>query len=594
MPLTSYPFFFFQFSFIRFIYAHGVVSVILLVFDIKLRYCTRRPEFFFFPPFFLFIYPFSVKYTFFFLLLLFLELEPATTTQKKKMVDLDSVVGKVLVGATSSTTAPATDGAREAARLFLRDVTHTLRCHAVVAGVALAFTPVVYQLTRFLAQHCRAHLVSMAKSVEQRSELFDGSEADGVIIDPADEGGVTVSYNTESLAQHRRSSGKKQGDGDSTASPIESLYIRSIRSNVRSSWVLSSFAHRVLAAQRAPNVQFVRVCSRAAVLQYGVAVIQLCTTSCLFSVAALSATHVWCTVLDKAVPLVDASSNGSSVDGTSSEGGVASFVAALRHFVVGPLFSTAAPPSPSVGCSYGLYNFGVSAASAAGRLVPLLGTLQTQLDRFFNWRQPLYREWRGDVGSFGVISPADPFMSSPGTSATTTTTTTVAAANARADAVWAALTPRGFFIVTLLRQLPLRVLGGVKELGWSVVGAVRQWQHHTTSSAADSSSSLPTATPPSASSQQQQQQQRVPTADAASVKKAKLHTRLICIPIVRVATALAGDVAFAGVVFAATLLASSQGSNGGLPVLVHNVAGARYNAYCWVMLVSTILNLAVL
>lgn len=55
MPLTSYPFFFFQFSFIRFIYAHGVVSVILLVFDIKLRYCTRRPEFFFFPPF-LFVY----------------------------------------------------------------------------------------------------------------------------------------------------------------------------------------------------------------------------------------------------------------------------------------------------------------------------------------------------------------------------------------------------------------------------------------------------------------------------------------------------------------------------------------------------------
>lgn len=65
MPLTSYPFFF-QFSFIRFIYAHGVVSVILLVFDVKLRYCTRRPEFFFFPLLFIYLSVFCEVHFFYY------------------------------------------------------------------------------------------------------------------------------------------------------------------------------------------------------------------------------------------------------------------------------------------------------------------------------------------------------------------------------------------------------------------------------------------------------------------------------------------------------------------------------------------------
>ncbi|KPA76390.1 hypothetical protein ABB37_07730 [Leptomonas pyrrhocoris] len=513
------------------------------------------------------------------------------------MVELNSMAGKALVGIASGSPAPATDGAREAASLFLFDVTQSLRWHAVAAGVALAATPLVYQLSRIVAQRYRAELVSAAKDAVQREELFNGAEADGVLIDPADEGGITISYNTLSSArrQRRRADGDEGGvaasaaqDGDGSSSggsSGESATSRAtaassalaMRVGRRHSWAVSSFARQVLAVQRVPTVQFVRTCSRAAACQYCVVVLRVCMTSCVLCVASLSVTLACCTMLDKVIPMVRSSTTTSGLSAAmpiAEEGGMC-LRSMARSFFCAPLFHSALPPSPSVGCSYGLYDFSVSVSGVWSRLLPKLDVVQALYRRVFGRLQPLHAEWRD----------ADLFSRVPDAAAAAATTT----AHARADAVWAALTPRGYFVVTLLPRLPWRVLGGLQWVSGKVSNAVlRRWCGAVTT-AAQPPPAPPKSSPPprnrsasrntlSSSSQRQQQPPK--------------HKKLIHAPLAQAVTLVTSDVVFAGIVFAATLFVSND--SGGPRALVHNAAGARYNVFCWVEAVSSLLNLAVL
>jgi hypothetical protein len=516
------------------------------------------------------------------------------TIFQNAMVDFPSVVNRALEGATTGTTAPTTDGVREAARLFLYDVTHTVRWHAVAAGVALAATPLVFQLSRMAAQRYRAELVSAAKDAVQREELFNGAEADGVMIDPADEGGIVIAYNTLSRArrQHNRNtiddrdayhSNNGEGSSSSVAGESPSLWSTTsataastlaMRVGRRHSWVISSFAHHILAAQRAPNVQFVRTCSRAAVCQYSVFVLRACTANCVLCVAALSATHVCCAALDKVVPMTSGSGAAAAAAGSNGES-TFSVGSLLRSFVAAPLFDTAMPPSPSVSCTYGLCDFSVSARGVWSRLIPKVGALQTWYQRLFGFLQPMHAEWRDGVGDVASSSST---------------------ADARADAVWAALTPRGFFCVMLLSRLPRRLLDGFSWGRGRVVNAVmRRWYdvttaQITTSATASASSSLPH---PHTSPRPPPQ----PSKKGGKGTPPKEHKRLVHAPLVIAASVLASDVAFAGLVFLATSLVSKGGggsAGGGPRPLVRSAAGARYNVYCWVEAVTSVVTLAVL
>lgn len=570
------------------------------------------------------------------------------------MVELESIAGKALVAATTGTTAPSTEAARESAQLFLYDVTQTVRWHAAVAGVALAATPLVYQLSRIVAQRCRAELVSAAKDAVQREELFNGAEADGVLIDPADEGGITISYHTLSRSRqrhnkgdgvtsaaqsqheiahdthhhHNNSSSNNHDSGNNSSvhygggSPAEYAEDGSEVSSARSatstasatlamrvgrrhSWAISSFAHQVLAAQRAPNVQFVRTCSRAAVCQYGVVVLRACVTSCVLSVAALSLTHGCCTVLDKCIPLTP-----SDTTYTSASNAVVGVGSLLRDFASAPLFDTAAGSGgaaaashPQICSIYGLYSFSASAGGVWSRLVPPFGVLQTLDQRFLHYLQPVHWEWRRSLS--GVRDAFSLTTSSP--------------ADARADAVWAALSPRGYFCATLLTRLPWRVLSGLRYGREKLANAVMRWWYDRAAAAASTaaaaagagavsnnasgvsghSSSSPTP-PPQAPhksprhQQQQQQQRRGSESDSHNAAaKPKRHKKLIHSPLVVMATLFASDVAFAGLVFVATSLVSTGGGSGsgGLRPLVPNAAGARYNVYCWVEAASSVVSL---
>lgn len=513
------------------------------------------------------------------------ELEYRQEEIGNKMVNLDSVTGRALVAVSSGTTAPATAASREAARLFLSDVTQTLRWHAVVAGVALAATPIVYQLSRVVAQRYRAELVRAAKDAVQRDELFNGAEADGVMIDPADEGGITISYNTLSTARRRRSengrkeeeeeAGGQEGLGNksgtttttTTSGALSVSSMWALRVGRRHSWALASFAHAVLAAQRVPNVQFVRTCSRAAVWQYSAVVLRLCTTSCALCVASLAVTHACCTTMDLVVPLVGGSTRNPA-------GGV---TAALRDLVSSPLFDGSATVPPSVSSCYGLYDFSLSASGVWSRLIPYLAPVQTWYQRICGRLQPLHMEWREG-----------------GTSR-----------HAAADAVWAALTPRGYFVAALLPRLPWRIFAGLQWAATKVSNAaVRRWYD---AAAAAATSPVNTSTPPpppsslsaSASTSHVSQPQPPPQQPSrrASKGSSRPHTKLVHAPLVKAAMLFASDVAFASVVFAATWWVSGGGGGGveGSPrALVRNAAGARYNAFCWVEVLGSVMTLVVL
>ncbi|KPI89660.1 hypothetical protein ABL78_1241 [Leptomonas seymouri] len=510
------------------------------------------------------------------------------------MVSLNTVAGKALVGVTSGTTAPATEGAREAARLFLFDVTHTVRWHVIAATAALAATPIVYQLSRVVAQRHRAELVNVAKDAVQREELFNDAEDDGVMIGPTGVGGITISYNTLTGARRQpppQQQGRAEGGygvataaaaqdvadingKDSSGEPSSSCStsvssILSMCAGRCHSCVISSFARQVLAAQRAPKALFVRTCSRAAACQYCVVVLRMCAMSCTLCVASLCVTHSCCTLLEKVIPIVHSSGSSSAMPTASASGDNGmhlSFIA--RNFFSAPLFDSAVPPSPSVGCIYGLYDFSTSASGVWSRLIPQLGVVQTLFQRFLCCLQPTHAEWRGNVALTRPLGVAARASSS--------------AADARADAVWAALTPRGYFVVTLLIQLPWRVLSGLLWAGGAASDAVmRCWYGAASTPAASAAAS----SPPLHNKPPNPQRQAPPP-------KPRQRRKLFHAPLVKLAALIAGDVVFSGVVFAATLFASNS-SRGPQP-LVRNAAGIRYNAFCWVDAASKVAFLAAL
>lgn len=500
----------------------------------------------------------------------------------------------------------AASQAEQAASLFLRDATHVVRWHAVAAGVALAATPVVYQVVRFVARSHRAELVHLAKDAVQREELFNGAEADGVLIDPAEEGGISVTYTSSS------SRAASPGDGGSgvktTASPpadpqqqqqadgppSSPFTFRVGRQHSRS---LASFAHEVLAAQRAPNVQFVRTCSWAAARQYSAVVLRTAAVSCSLSLASLGVLCLGCRAFDHVVRFGDAAGAPPSPP-----------VPLLRSLFTAPLFTTAAPPEPAVGCTYGLYDFSVSAAGVWSRLLPRCGALQTVWQQLTGRVQPLHLEWRGAAdGSAGSVPSSSP--------------------HARADKVWAALSPRGFFVVALLPRLPARLL---TLLHWLVrrgtTAAMRRWYAArppspahgpaspapalSTPQSANASTSLNSASsalaggrgiqpapspPPSASAPPQHASPatsaRQPGGQALPRRRAP--RRLFSSPLARAAAMVASDLAFAGIVFVATSCAPSGPRGGGgdgsprWPFVV-NDANDRYDFFCWAEAVCSV------
>ncbi|KAG5510024.1 hypothetical protein GH5_07873 [Leishmania sp. Ghana 2012 LV757] len=448
--------------------------------------------------------------------------------------------------------------AQQAASLFLRDVKHLLRWHAVAVGVALAATPVVYQVARVMAQRYRAELVNLAKDAVQREELFNGAEADSVLIDPAEEGSISISYNSDSKDAREAEGGA--GDdapafwaGSSRSASHQPASIFTHRFGRCHSWVVSSFAHRVLAAQRAPNVQFARTCSWGVVCQYGVVVLRAATTSCLVSVSSLTVFYAGCRALDYVVPFGAPPAAAATKDAAPTS--------LLNAVATEPLFITAAPPSPAVNSTYGLYSFGVSAAGVWSRMFPRFGAMQTLWQRLTGCKQPLHAEWRDGFTT--------PLSSSP---------------HALADSVWASLSPRGYFIVSLLPRLPSRIAAGLWWLARrSSTVLMRQWY-------AVSSSASPTtkvAAPGAGASAN-------PGTPAPSQRRRRRHsTKLIHWRVSKTAMMLAGDVVFAGIVFLATSCASSTSRGGSSPrwQLVHNDANTRYDFYCWAEAICSTLSM---
>ncbi|CBZ24821.1 conserved hypothetical protein [Leishmania mexicana MHOM/GT/2001/U1103] len=469
--------------------------------------------------------------------------------------------------------------AQQAASLFVRDVKHVLRWHAVATGIALAATPVVYQVARVVAHRYRAELVNLAKDAVQREELFDGAEADGVLIDPAEEGGISISY--KSNAKDAR---EAEGDADDDA---PALWARSSRSSSQQpasifalrvghhhSWVVSPFAYQVLAAQRAPNVQFIRTCSRAAVCQYGVVVLRAATTSCLVSVASFIVLYAGCRAVDYAVPF----GAPPAVDGAKD----VSPRSLLSAFASDSLFTTAAPPSPAVNSTYGLYSFGVSAAGVWSRLFPCFGAVQTLWQRLAGFTQPLHAEWRNGSATLPSSSP-------------------LSSQHALADSVWASLSPRGYFIVSLLPRLPLRIAAGLWWLARHTSTAETRGFYAASSppnskakTAAPTAAAAAAAPPlPSASTSTSAPAAVDPSTPALSKRRRRRQpTRLIDSHVAKMAAMLVGDVTFAGIVFLATSYASS-----GSPSpdslrwpLVLNDANTRYDIYCWAQAICSTLS----
>ncbi|KAG5484092.1 hypothetical protein LSCM1_05947 [Leishmania martiniquensis] len=448
--------------------------------------------------------------------------------------------------------------AQQAAHLFLRDVKHLLRWHAAVVGVALAATPVVYQVARVVAHRHRAELVNLAKDTVQLAELFNGAEADGAQIYPAEAGRVSITYN--SGAKDEQEAGGNAGDGtlalwtgSSRSASHQPASIFALRMGRRHSWVVSSIAHRVLAAQRAPNRQFVRTCSLGVVYEYGVVVLRAATTSLLVSVASLTVFYAGCRALDQIVPF------GAPPAAAVAKGAAPMLL--LDAFATEPLFITAAPPSPAVNSIYGLYSFSVSAAGVWSRLFPRFGAIQTLWQRLTGCTQPLHAEWRE--------GPAAPSSSSR---------------HALADSVWASLSPRGYFMVSLLPRVSSRIAAG---LWWltrrTSTVLMRHWC--TASSPASSTAKAPTPTNGAAAD---------PGTPALSQRRRRRRpTKLIHSPVAKTGMMLAGDVVFAGIVFLATSCASStnrSGSSSRWP-LVRNDANARYDFYCWAEAICSTLSM---
>ncbi|CAJ1987225.1 hypothetical protein conserved [Leishmania donovani] len=486
-------------------------------------------------------------------------------------------MGGVDVAAAAGSVVDGNGQAQQAASLFLRDVKHVLRWHAVAAGVALAATPVVYQVARVVAHRYRAELVNLAKDAVQRDEIFNGAEADGVLIDPAEEGDISISYKGNAKGAR-----EAESDADDDASALwarpsrrssqQPASIFALRVGRRHSWVVSSFAYQVLAAQRAPNVQFVRTCSRAAVCQYGVVVLRAATTSCLASVASFIVLYAGCRAVDYVAPF----GAPPAVDGAKD----LSPRSLLSAFATDSLFTTAAPPSPAVNSTYGLYSFGVSAAGVWSRLFPRFGAAQTLWQRLAGFTQPLHAEWRDGSATLPSSSP-------------------LSSQHALADSVWASLSPRGYFIVSLLPRLPPRIAAGLSWLARHTSTAVMRWFYAAPSPVSPKAkATAPTAAaaappPPSASAGTGAAAAVDPSTPALSKRRRRRQpTRLIDSPVAKMAAMLMGDITFAGIVFLATSCANSSSPSAGSPrwPLVLNDANTRYDIYCWAQAVCSTLS----
>ncbi|GET86986.1 hypothetical protein, conserved [Leishmania tarentolae] len=451
--------------------------------------------------------------------------------------------------------------AQQAASLCLRDVKYVVRWNAVAAVVALAATPVVYQVARVVSHRYRAELVSLAKNAAQREELFNGAESDGVLSDAAEAAGDSDDASTLWATTSRLSSQQPAS-------------IFALLDGHPHSSVVSSLAYQVLAAQRAPNVQFVRICSRAAVCQYGVVVLRATTTSCLVSVATFIVLYAGCRVLDYAAPFGTPPAVGGMKD--------LSLRSLFSALATDSLFTTVEPPSPAVNSTYGLYCFGVSAAGVWSRMFPRFGAVQSLWQRFAGFAQPLHAEWRDASAALSSSPPS----SSP---------------HALADSVWASLTPRGYFVVSLLPRLPPRIAAGLVWLtAYSSTAMRRRWcaasspagpKREVTENTAAAAVAPPT--PPA----------RANTGSPAAVnlstpmpskRRRRLQLRgLTCLPVPKMATKLVSDVAFAGIVFLATSYADTRSRSVDSPrwPLVFNDANRRYDVYCWAQAICSTLSL---
>ncbi|KAG5509620.1 hypothetical protein JKF63_06325 [Porcisia hertigi] len=465
--------------------------------------------------------------------------------------------------------------AQQATSLFLRDVKHLLRWHAVATSVALAATPVVYQVVRIVAHRYRAELVNLAKNAVQREELFRGEEEDGVLIDPPEQGGMSVSYSgaerisrevergASPVAAAAASGGVEGSDYRTKTSPPSfqpSASTFALGVGRRHAWAVSSFAREVLAAQRAPNVQFVRTCSWSAVRQYNVVVLRAATTSCLVSVATFTVLYAGCRALDHAVPF-----------GTSPAAAAAKDMAPrslLKAFVTEPLFMTVAPPTPAVNSTYGLYCFSVSAAGVWSRLFPLFGAVQTLWQCLTGCTQSLHAEWRG-----GSITPSSSSSS-----------------HALADSVWASLSPRGYFIVSLLPRLPPRIAAGLLWVGRRTFTAVvRRWYTASWFASRAPRVGAPAATGAAVSPSESTCASTV-AAGGGALNNSTLSQRRrrrksaggrVHSLLAKVLALAVGDVAFAGLVFLATSYASGIPSTSSSWVSLGLNTTTQYTVYCW-------------
>ncbi|KAI5688721.1 hypothetical protein MNV84_01788 [Leishmania braziliensis] len=457
---------------------------------------------------------------------------------------------------------------QQAASLFLHDVKHLLRWHAVAVGVALAATPIVYQAARIVAHRYRAELVNLAKDSIQCEALFNGTEANGALIDSAEEGGILISYKSN-LTDAREARGGVGGNapvlwsGSPRSPSQQSASMFALRVGRRHSWVVSPFAYQVLAAQRAPHVQFVRTCSWAAVCQYGVVMLRAATTSCFVSVASITVLYAICRTLDCVLPFgpLPTADNTKDVTPTSL----------LSALATAPLFTTSAPPFPAVNSTYGLYSFSVSAAGVWSRLFPRLGALQTLWQRLAGFTQPLHFEWRN--------GPASP--------------------HALADSVWASLSPRGYFIVSLLPRLPSHISMGLWWLARRTsIAAMHRWYAASSSASPTAKTTALTAaaaTPPLSTSANTGAADSVDpcTPELSNRRRCRQPRRLIHSPVAKMAALLMGDVAYAGILFLVTSYADSNTRGGDNPCwpLVLNDANTRYNLYCWAEAICSTLRL---
>lgn len=451
----------------------------------------------------------------------------------------------------------------QAADLLAQRMRRIAQWYGVAAAVALASTPLVYQLTRIASRRLRAELVQAASDCERReggavrNAASAVTEVDVVEEEEEEDGGISITYSTS-----------RQLPSESGARvirfPSDAFTWRFGRKH---SWALSDFSRRVLAAQRAPDRQFADTCGAAATRQYVFIALRWLLSSCATHLSAQVVMYVACAALGRVITLDAAAphSGGDASLGTShgniSSAGpphVAIPVAAMWHsFLTSSLLcsqvqSATAPSAaaaPPVSSLYVLYVFSASAQSSLARLFPRLHPLAVVLQRVFVPAEPPLPLWRDS--------------------------------NAAADSVWRSLTPKGFFFASLLQWMPLRVYAGLR------MAARRGWMLRAARDSRSPTVVLRSAmVPPIAAGVERQR------VSQPAQLKSQQRRRQSAVPAVayRVLRLAAGDVGYAALVFCVLFSVSAEGGGWSRLRLFHHDGGELYNVFSWMSCVANVMG----